>query len=438
MTDSTSLPIDAPSAAALAASGLRFDLVDTSTVETFEPWFNAVSRGFLDARARPEIIAARQKTAGERRISGVWDDTAAVASSPVATVAAWDTVLTVPGGVSVPAWAISAVTVSPTHRRRGIAKAMLTAELRTAKALGIPVAILTVSESTIYSRWGFAPATMTADWTIDSDRARWIGPAASGRVHFVEQDGILEAGHALIERVRLATPGQIEFHGALWERLVGVDDEERAKKLRFLRYDDAHGTTQGFAVYTVTEDPEQLKRATAEIGYLVTATDDAYATLWHTFLEMDLIGTVRAPLRTLDEPVRWLIDDFRAASTTLSRDHLWTRIVDVPAALTARRYHSPAHLVLEVTDDQGFATGRWLLTISADGSAVVGELDGDIPGDADAVGLTVRELSALYLGGVSAVTLAHAGRITELTPGAAAVVDRSFRSVVQPWLSIWF
>lgn len=438
MTVHADLPIDPESAAALASGGLRFDLVDTSTVESFELWVQAISRGFLDARSTPQMVAAQYRASADRRPSGVWDDTAAVPNSPVATITSWDTELTVPGGVSVGAWAISAVTVSPTHRRRGIAKAMLTAELRTAKALGLPLAILTVSESTIYSRWGFAPAAMAADWTIDSDRAKWTGPVASGRLHFVERDGLIEAGHELVERVRLSTPGQIEFHGPHWERLLGTIDEERAKKLRFLRYDDRHGVMQGFAVYTVAEDPQQLKRATAEIAYLVTATDDAYAALWHAFLEMDLVGTVTAPLRSLDEPVRWLIDDFRAASTSLSRDHLWTRIVDVPAALSGRRYHSPGHFVLDVTDDQGFATGRWLLTISADGSAVVGELDGDIPGDADAIGLTVRELSAIYLGGISAVTLAHAGRIAELTPGAAAVVDRSFHSTVQPWLSIWF
>jgi hypothetical protein len=65
------------------------------------------------------------------------------------------------------------------------------------------------------------------------------------------------------------------------------------------------------------------------------------------------------------------------------------------------------------------------------------------PDDTDAaptasVALRVNELSALYLGGVSAVTLARAGRITERTPGSAAALDASFRGTVAPWLSIWF
>ncbi len=438
MTESSDLPIDAQSAAELQKRGLRFALLDSTAVETFEPWFQAVSRGFLGERTTAEVVAARRPVWTDRRGSGVWDDTAADPASPVATIGAWATELTVPGHSSIPAWAISVVTVSPTHRRRGIATELLTSELRTAKALGIPVAILTVSEATIYSRWGFAPSAMTADWSIDTRRLRWTGPAASGRTHFVERERALADGAELIERVRLATPGQIEFHGILWERLVGVEDDKNLGKLRYVRYDDEHAVPQGFAVYLVTDHETAADRAVVKISYLVAATDDAYAGLWQHFLAMDLVDEVQAPLRSIDEPVRWQISDYRAATKSLERDHLWVRIIDVSATLTGRRYHSPGHLVLDVTDHQGFATGRWLLTISSDGTAVVAPLEGDIPDDADAVALSVRELGAIYLGGVSPVTLARAGLVEELTPGAAAVVERCFRTATTPWLSIWF
>jgi predicted acetyltransferase len=436
--DEKTLPIDAESAAALAADGLRFALVDAATAETFTPWYTAMKRGFLDGRATDATIEYRRATAETRRQSGVWDETAATPATPVATVASWPTELTVPGHLGVPAWAISAVTVAPTHRRRGIARAMLTAELRAAKALGIPVAILTVSEATIYARWGFGPAAMTADWTFDTARASWIGPTASGRVHAVEREHLLASGPAIIERVRLQTPGQVEFHGILWERLLGIGDEDLTKQARFLRYDDADGEPQGFAVFRVLDQETASERAIIEVKYLVTATDDAAAGLWRHLLEMDLVGEVRAPLRAVEEPVQWQLLDYRGAVKSRERDHLWTRIVDVPAALGARRYHSPGHLVFDVSDPLGLAAGRFLVTISSDGTAVVGVLDGDIPDDADAVALGVNELSSIYLGGVSPATLARADRITELTPGAAAVVERSFRSATTPWLSIWF
>ncbi|MGU7753863.1 GNAT family N-acetyltransferase, partial [Klebsiella pneumoniae] len=76
----------------------------------------------------------------------------------MATVDSWVSELTVSPGRTIPLWSISAVTVAPTHRRRGIATAMLTGELRAAAAAGYALAGLTVTEATIYGRWGFSPA----------------------------------------------------------------------------------------------------------------------------------------------------------------------------------------------------------------------------------------------------------------------------------------
>lgn len=438
MNDFDSLPLDQISSTELAKQDLRLGKADLTTDHAFGQWLGAVSRGFLDTRSTPEVIAARRITAGERRNCGVWDASVAEPTIPVATISGWHTELTVPGRRSLPAWAITAVTVSPTHRRRGIARHLLGAELRTAQALGLPVAILTVSESTIYSRWGFAPAAMTADWTISTDRVRWAGPTVPGAVHFVEREWLLEHGLPLVEKVRLETPGQTEFHGVLWERLLAIGDDAAARALRFVRYNDANGVFQGFAVYRVLVEETQNLRSIVEVKFLVTASPDAYSALWRFFVEMDLIGEIRIPLRPIDEPVRWQLDDYRAMSKKAERDHLWIRILDFRAAITGRRYHSAAYLVFEVADDLGFANGRYLVTISAEGTADVSAFDGDIPDDAHAVALGIGELSAIYLGGVSPVTLARAGRITELTPGAADVVERTFRSTTTPWLSIWF
>jgi predicted acetyltransferase len=153
---------------------------------------------------------------------------------------------------------------------------------------------------------------------------------------------------------------------------------------------------------------------------------------------MDLVASVTASLRSVDEAVAWQISDFRAARKTQERDHLWTRILDLRAALEARRYGAAGRIVLEVSDPLGFAAGRVLLSTDSGGSASVIPFDEAIPDGAAALSLSINELSAIYLGGVSAVTLAGAGRITELTPGAAAAADVAFRSAVAPRLSIWF
>ncbi|MCU1425119.1 MAG: uncharacterized protein JWM51_1410, partial [Microbacteriaceae bacterium] len=217
-----------------------------------------------------------------------------------------------------------------------------------------------------------------------------------------------------------------------------ADDKERSRSMRVARFDDVAGDAQGFVIYRVAENPGVVFGHSVEVDYLASATDDAYATLWRYVLELDLVGEVTAKLRSIDEAFAWQVSDFRAVTKLAQRDHLWTRILDVKAALEARRYSAYGSIVLEVADPLGFAEGRYLLTVADDGTAEVELLLGDTPEDAAAIALDVGALSAIYLGGVSAVTLTRAGRITELREGSSSAVDASFRTAVTPWLSIWF
>lgn len=433
-------PLDPTSTERLESTGLSLGLVDTADAESFARWLQAEARGFHGPTMSQEWIDEQVVTASYRRTTGVWDDTAADPASPVASVSSWVADLTVPGLRSVPAWLISAVTVSPTHRRRGIARNLLESELRTADSLGVPVAVLTVSEATIYGRYGFAPTAMSTDLEINTTRAAWTGPVPAGRLHFATPEDLREDGLALIERVRLRTPGEVQFDGHLWLRLIGltVDEEKSAKKLRIIRYDDEQGVLQGFAVYSVTETGTNYSAHRLDLAYFVAATDDAYAALWRFLIEMDLVDRIVAQLRPVDEPLAWQVADYRAVATTAKRDHLWARILDVPAALAAREYAASGTIILEVSDPLGFADGVFQLDIAADGSAEVAVIDGDIPEGIDALSLSVNELGALYLGGTSAQSLVNAGRILELTTDAATQVDAAFRSPRAPFLSIWF
>ncbi|MGO4343795.1 GNAT family N-acetyltransferase, partial [Pedococcus sp. 2YAF34] len=142
-------------------------------------------------------------------------------ATPVGTVNSWIAPLTVPGGAAVGSWAISNVTVAPTHRRRGIARALLGAELRTAHALGVPLAILTVSESVIYGRWGFGPATFATEWRVDTKRVRWVGPATTGRLSFTEPAAYRETGRDVLRAVMARRAGEIDQTPYLADRLIG-------------------------------------------------------------------------------------------------------------------------------------------------------------------------------------------------------------------------
>lgn len=195
-------PIDPAAAASLAEHGLRFALLDASDTAAFGAWFQGMTRGFHGSAVNGDALPQHLEGMAWRRMAGVWDDSAADLATPVATASSWIAELTDPGERSVPAWAISTITVAPTHRRRGIARNMLEAELRTAAGLGVPVAMLTVSEATIYARYGFAPSVFVADWKIDTQRSKWVGPVPTGRVQLVPIGTVRDdGGLALLGRV---------------------------------------------------------------------------------------------------------------------------------------------------------------------------------------------------------------------------------------------
>lgn len=471
-----SIPVDPDAQAALSSRGLEYRLIDPADTAALDGWIDADHRGFHHARPREVTREYERRVMGERRLHGVFDPGVADPIVPVATVSSWPTGLSVPGGRSVDGWAVSSVTVSPTHRRRGIARAMMEAELRSAKEAGAAVAMLTVTEATIYGRYGYAPAARASTIEIDRRRARWIGPTAPGRVHFVEPAALRDAAAAISRRAVARTPGEIDRWSGILDRMLGLVDPESdgSRALRAVRYDDEHGQPQGFAVFRVTREPNEP--GWAEFDVLAAATDDAERALWRVLVEQDFVSGVRARLRSVDEPIEWLLEDPRAVRVTEASDHLWVRIVDAAAALGARRYGAAGELVLDIEDPLGYAAGRYTLLASADGRAVVHVPRADGSTDASGAGsavasaapkrersraraanadgsgsrsaaraaeprtltLDVRDLGSIYLGGVRPSVLARAGRITASSNGALELADRMFASTRTPHLSIWF
>lgn len=429
-------PIDAASARILSAQGLRFELVDTTDDGAFDAWLQADMRGFHSEVADDQLPRLREAYA-YRRTTGVYDDAIDDPSAPVATVNSWPGELTVPGEHLAPAWAISSVTVSPTHRRRGIARALLEAELRTASALGLPLAMLTVSESTLYERYGFGPATFASDYRIDTSRVRWTGPSFSGRVDVITVDRFLEQAPLLYERTRLADPGQMELWPLRWAEIAGQrgDDPALGRRMRALRYDDADGVPRGFAVYDVAGGDHDFTAHVATVRFLVSDGTEASAALWRHLLELPLVRTVVAPMRSVDEPVRWMLGDWRAATSTTT-DHLWLRVLDLPAAFEARGATTDGVVGLSVRDDSGPTAGEWHLV--ARGGVFSVESVTSFPADVPVIELDSAAVGSLYLGGVSAVTLTAAGRVVERSAGAAAAADALLRSPRTPWLGAWF
>ncbi|WP_460776374.1 GNAT family N-acetyltransferase [Microbacterium sp. GXF7504] len=427
-----SAPVDPGSAQRLASGGLELRVVPNDG-DAFAGWNEAVRRGFLDPAPSALQRDAARDAWSARRLTGVLDPAAPVPDQPVGTLSSWVGALTVPGG-ELPSCAISSVTVAPTHRRRGIARALLEGELRVAASVGVPVASLTVTEAPLYGRYGFGAAASVATIEIDVKRTAWAGPVPAGRVDFVTRERWRETAPDVFERVRRGRPGELEMPGGHWDRAAGLrPDADRPERLRAVQYTAPDGTVAGVAMYTVTENDADYTKSRVDVHSLIAAGDDAYAALWRFFVEMDLIGTLHASEQSIDEPVLWMLTDRRAATVTI-RDHHYVRILDVPAALQARRYRRACRMLLELDDPLGIAGGRFVLTVDDDGFAVVAPAGTRATGTVT-VATGITELSALLLGQVSARVLAAAGRLRASDPG---MLDDVFRWDPPARLSYWY
>jgi predicted acetyltransferase len=173
-------------------------------------------------------------------------------------------------------------------------------------------------------------------------------------------------------------------------------------------------------------------KSTLSVTELVAATPEAYLRLWRYCCEVDLITTVEAGDRPVDEALVWLLHDGRTLRQSGRYDFIWVRVLDVAAALAGRRYASEDRLVFEVVDALGITGGRYALDGGPEGAQCAAT-------DASAdLTLPVDALGSIYLGGKSVLALAETGRIDEHTSGALLRADTMFRSSVTPWCSTWF
>ena len=431
-------PLDPQSTEILAATGLEYRLV---TGDAFDGFVTAVDRGFNGERAPEERVRAwRDNLNGTERSVGVYDPRSPETGTPVATVMSWVMDLTVDADSFLPMWSISEVTVAATHRRRGIARALLGGELRAAADAGLPIAGLTVSEATIYGRFGFGPAAHTVSWTIDTRRAGWVGPRPTegdnpGRLDHIEREQLAEDLATLNERTRGSRPGDISGWPLLWQELAGLKPGKPDPKVRGVRYTDAEGEVRGVVAYTVETNPEDFAKATIHVNALTAETSDAYAALWRYLLQHDLVGTVITGLRSRGEPLRWMVADERAITVT-ERDHHWLRILDVQRCLGARRLRVAGSATFVVSDPFGFAEGTWRLEVDDAGAPSVQKVD-DGAASGSVVRLGVAELSAMLLGGVTASTLRAAGRV-DTDEETARWLDLAFLPITAPSLSYWY
>ncbi|WP_119291788.1 GNAT family N-acetyltransferase [Streptomyces sp. YIM 130001] len=330
-------------------------------------------------------------------------------------------VMTVPGGVA-PVAGVTLVAVLPTHRRRGILTAMMRKQLTDLHDAGRePVAALNAAEATIYGRFGYGVASHVAEIRGDK-RFMALRPGTDlgdGTVRLLGREDARPLLEKVYECVRGTAVGWVDRTEKFWEARLAEGERDGGTALRFAVHLERGGEATGYAVYR--SEPGSVR-----IIEVAAASRPSYAALWSFLIDLDAHRGL-AYDGAVDEPLNHLLADPRAARTTVT-DNLWVRLVDVDRALTARRYATPLDLVLEVQDTFcPWNAGRHRL--SADGDFVSCERT-RAPAD---LRVTSAELGAAYLGGTTLSSLAAAGRVEELRPGAATAASLAFRGERAPF-----
>ncbi|MEV7345341.1 GNAT family N-acetyltransferase [Streptomyces sp. NPDC093544] len=390
-------------------------------------WYDNLVRAFGGVPESSDERGLYNALSEYDRFIGVWDG-----DQVVGTAGAFTFRVTVPGGASVPAAGITMVSVAATHRRRGVLRSMMRRQLDDIRSWGEPLAVLTASEPVIYGRFGYGIATYQLNAEIDTSRVRLSVPSGTDDVHlrYAAPADVLDACEAVYARQVPGRPGMLARRPG-WERVALLDPESERDGASPLQCVVAERDDEvvGYARFRVKPEWDPAgHQGTVVLEDLEGLDPAVQGALWRFLFEIDLTSTLDTRGRPVDEAWQHMVSDIRRCRPRL-RDALHVRLVDVGAALEARTYQATVDLVFEVEDAFcPWNEGRWRLSGDAKGATCVRTED-----SAD-LALSVRELGAAYLGGVSLASLGAAGRVRELRQGALVEASVGFSSAVAPWL----
>jgi len=355
------------------------------------------------------------------RMHAAWEDGRAVGGA-----GAFPFELTVPGG-RVPAAGVTAVGVLPTHRRRGVLRAMMRAQLDACRERGEPVAYLWATEDTIYGHFGYGIASFTGEIELLRERSAYWAPfEPCGQARIVpvgEAEGLVAP---VYERVAVETPGMFARTSAWWRDRALADPDWRRRGTGELQCAvlELDGGPAAYALYRVNAAFERgVQTGSVDVVEAMGDSPRTTRAIWRYLLDVDWMARVKASLLPVDHPLLLLLAEPRRLRFNL-RDGLWVRLVDVGAALSSRSYAAQESVVVEVVDRFcPWNEGRW--RVSDGGTARTN--------DGPELRCDVTALGSVYLGGFTWAQLARALRVEEVRHGAIARADALFHTGLAPW-----
>jgi len=338
--------------------------------------------------------------------------------------------LTLPGGAIVGHAAVTHIGVLPSFTRKGIASGLVRHQLRDFATRGEVVATLRASEATIYERYGYGVASSFQTVEVQTARAAFRpGVGAGGPVRLLDPAEAWELLPRVYDTHRPSRPGTIDRPAVWWQ---GV--RLRTESSSGAWYVAAHGepgAESGFVRYRPIDTERWFvsDQRSIVVEDFFAPTIDAYLGLLRFLLGLDLIDRVVFWMLPLDDPMPWLLLDRRAARVTAVHDETWLRIIDVHAALTARRCVGAGAVTIAVNDP-----------LILDNSAVFAVTSDGVEATNQRAQLHVgiEGLATVLLGGVTWQSLAVAGLAQADDPGALVVADQLFAVPEAPYSGGFF
>lgn len=332
--------------------------------------------------------------------------------------------LSVPGG-SLPCGGVTVVGVRPTHRRRGVLRAMMDAQLRDVHERGEPLAALWASEETIYGRFGYGLGSWAGALKVEKEHNEFARPLERrGTARLVTADEAARLFPPVYGAVRRQRPGMAARSAEWWTLRQLREGEEDASSPRRFVVLEIDGEPQAYALYRFFfESVDGTSTSRLVVSEAFGATPQGTAELWRFLLDVNWMATVEVSLVPPDHPLFLLLATPRRVRYRMG-DGLWVRVVNVGPALSGRAYGEGGPLVLEVRDAVcEWNAGRWRL---ADGVCAPTDEEPDLA-------LDVSALGSAFLGAVSFEQLRAALRVEERREGAVERADALFAWRPLPW-----
>ena len=340
--------------------------------------------------------------------------------------------------VDVEADALTGVTVAATHRRRGLLSRMIAQSLQYAKDAGDPFSVLIAAEWPIYGRYGYAPAAWAAHYTYSPRQPRRGRHTADG--------GRRAPGRTCRTRCRLrplSSTGLGAFGPGRSTAATagGTGGWRNRRSNRCPARRRTGSSTRAPARWTACSpgNPAATSTWTARSARSASTssslrTTRRTATCGRTCRAWTWSARSNCAAPPVDEPVRWLLAEAARCARPTAATSLWLRLLDVPAALSARGYACAGDVVLEVVDDDPAGTPPavtgWPPTSTARHARR--------PPIRPTWSCRSARSRPLYLGGTSLRSVASPAASRSGRRARCARIDAMFATALLPWNATGF